>query len=554
MPIRLRSSLPAIDRSPNLVLPMIIPASAKLASIAEMQQAERAADAGGHSFAAMMEIAGAATAREILARYRDVEREPLRVLVLAGPGNNGGDGLVCARHLVDAGVRVRVYLWRRRTAYGEDYQGHFAKLVAHRVPYARTEDDLHYDTLREWIAESDVIVDALLGTGASRALQGDVAQILDAVRASRLGGEASPALVAVDAPSGVHSDTGALDPHTAPADVTVTFGFAKHGLYKFPGAAACGEIVVAPIGIPAEQAQTLRTFLLTGEIVRQWLPERSANSHKGSFGKAMIAAGSMNYVGAAILSTSAAGRAGAGLVTGAIPESVWHVAAGRVAEATWLPLPAQAGSFDAAAAAPLRQAVAAYSSLLLGCGLTQAAHTQQFVRQMLAGNDSALPPTVIDADGLNALAHTPNWHTLLPPNCILTPHVAEFARLLHVEQEEVLSLRWELALEAASLWNAVVLAKGPYTVIASPGGDLAVLPVATPALATAGTGDVLAGAIVALLAQGLGAFEAACLGAWLHGEAGLRCAVEIGPAGVVASDLLPRLPRMLNELRNWKSP
>lgn len=528
---------------------MKIPASAKLASVAEMHQAERATDAGGHSFAAMMDVAGAATANEVMARYANADGEALRILVLAGPGNNGGDGLVCARHLDDAGARVRVYLWRRRTAYGEDYQGHFAKLVAHRVPYARAEDDLHFDTLREWIAESDVIVDALLGTGGGRALQGDVASILDAVRASRTGDDGGPALVAVDAPSGLHSDTGVLDPHVAPADVTVTFGFAKHGLYKFPGAAACGEIVVTPIGIPAEQAKTLRTFVLTAGIVRQWLPERGPNSHKGSFGKAMIAAGSMNYAGAAVLSTQAAGRAGAGLVTGAVPESIWSVVASHATEPTWLPLAAQAGSFDLSAATPLREAVANYSALLLGCGLTQAPHTQRFVRHLLGTGEHPLPPTLIDADGLNALAKTPEWHTLLPPTCVLTPHVAEFARLLTVDQDEVITLRWELALEAASLWNTVVLAKGPYTVVASPDGDLAVLPVATPALATAGTGDVLAGTIVALLAQGVDAFGAACLGAWLHGQAGLRCAAEIGPAGVIASDLLARIPPVMNELR-----
>lgn len=532
---------------------MKIPTSAKLVSVAEMQQAERATDAAGHTYAAMMEVAGSATAAEILGRYRNGDRGeqamPLRVLVLAGPGNNGGDGLVCARHLDDAGVKVRVYLWRRRTGYGEDYQGHFAKLVAHRVPFTRAEDDLHFDILRGWVAESDVIVDALLGTGGNRALQGDIATILDTVREGRSSRDGAPALVAVDAPSGLHSDTGALDPHAAPADLTVTFGYAKHGLYKFPGAAACGEIVVAPIGIPAEQAKNLRSFILTDEIVRQWLPERSPNSHKGSFGKAMIAAGSQNYVGAAVLSTSAAGRAGAGLVTGAVPESIWSVVASHVTEPTWLPLAAQTGSLDASAASPLKEALARYNALLLGCGLTQAPHTQRFVQQLLATGEGALPPTVIDADGLNALARIPEWHTLLPPECVLTPHVAEFARLLHVEQDEVLALRWELALEAASLWGAVVLAKGPYTVVASPEGDLAVLPVATPALATAGTGDVLAGTIVALLAQGVDTFGAACLGAWLHGQAGLRCAQEIGSAGVIASDLLSRIPLVMNALR-----
>lgn len=535
---------------------MKIPASARLASVAEMQQAERAADAAGHSYAAMMELAGAATAAEVMARYgQDAEGEPPRVLVLVGPGNNGGDGLVCARHLDDAGARVRVYLWRRRTGYGEDYQGHFAKLVAHRVPATRAEDDLHFSRLREWLADCDVIVDALLGTGSNRQLQGDIAAILDEVRTVRVGaervGEGAPALVAVDSPSGMNCDTGELDPHSASADVTVTFGFAKLGHYKFPGAAACGEIVVAPIGIAAAQGELLRTYVLNEEIVRQWLPERNANSHKGTFGKAMICAGSVNYPGAAMLATSAAGRVGAGLVTGAVPDAIWGVVAQHVTEPTWLPLPSAGGSLDAPGAAQLREQATGYTALLLGCGLSQNAGTQRFVQALLTGQASGrpLPPTVIDADGLNALTKIPNFHRLLPKGSVLTPHAAEFGRLLNVETSEIVALRWELALEAASLWDAVVLAKGPYTVIASPQGDLAVLPVATPALATAGTGDVLAGTIVGLLAQGIEPFGAACLGAWLHGAAGIRCAKEVGVAGVIASDLLPRLPGVIASLR-----
>ena len=194
--------------------------------------------------------------------------------------------------------------------------------------------------------------------------------------------------------------------------------------------------------------------------------------------------------------------------------------------------------------------LAGYSALLVGCGLNQTEGTRDFVHELLANYARELPPTLIDADGLNNLAQLDDWPSLLPDQIVLTPHPAEFSRLLGIDVKEATEQRWSLAREKAREWNAVLLVKGPYTVIASPAGRLAVLPVATSALATAGTGDVLSGTIAGLLAQEkVEPFAAACLGAWLHGEAGKLCAAEIGADGTLASDLLLRLPRVINELR-----
>ncbi len=541
--------------------PQELPPRKKIVTVAQMQEIERGTDAAGHSYAAMMEMAGKSVADAILDR---LGAGPARVVVLVGPGNNGGDGLVCARYLHQAGIDARVYLWKRRTDPDRDYEHHFAKLMELGAPHARLEDDLAADgtlaTLLTWLNEPDapeeliVIVDALLGTGANRPIGGELATLLDAVRA-QLPPSPAPAdaftparltVVAVDSPSGLNCDTGAIDLHALPADLTVTFANAKRGHYLFPGAGAVGELLVTDIGALPELVADVGVFALDEGLVADWLPSRDANSHKGSFGKVMAAVGSVNFPGAAYLSCTAAGRVGAGLVTGAVAQPVWPVVASKLAEPTWLSLPATAeGRIDAPAATQVAAALPAYDALILGCGLGQSDATRTFVADLLAAD---LPPTLIDADGLNNLARLEEWPDRLPEQVVLTPHPAEMARLCGLDVRTVVANRWDLALEKAAAWGAVVLLKGPYTVIADPGGLLAVLPVATPALATAGTGDVLAGAIGGLLAQGVPPFKAACLGAWIHGRAGLHCEAAIGRAGVVAGDLLPRLPAVIREI------
>ncbi len=416
---------------------------------------------------------------------------------------------------------------------------------------AHVEDDPQLDRLDAWLEEADILVDALLGTGANRPIGEDLGALLDHCRAA-LNTRPHLRVCAVDCPSGLNNDTGAADSLTLPADFTVTFASAKWGHYRFPGAALCGEIVVADIGIAAAEYPPPGAFVLSPALLAPLLPNRKNVSHKGSFGKVIGAVGSVSYPGAAALSLGAAGRVGAGLVTGAIPEPLWPVVAAHLREPTWLLLPAIDGAFGAKGAAILHNGCAGYDALLLGCGISQAESTVWFVDALLNGEE--LPPTLIDADGLNCLTRIGGWPGRLPAQCVLTPHPAEFARLLDCPVAEVTAQRWELALEAAARWNAVVLVKGPYTVIAEPGGRLAVLPIATPALATAGTGDVLSGAIAGLMAQGLTPFAAACVGAWLHGAAGLLCEAQIGRAGVVAGDVLDRLPAALLALAEGTEP
>lgn len=521
----------------------------RIVTVAEMQAIERAADASGHSFATMMELAGRCVAEAILLREGQVT-----ALVLAGPGNNGGDGLVCAHYLQAAGAAVRVYLWKRATASDADDGGHYARLVAQGVQVAHADTDPEFVTLREWLRSSSVVVDALLGTGANRPVQGSLAALLKTVHAVLKSVQSSapvgPRIVAVDCVSGMNCDTGALDPHALRADLTVTFAYAKAGHYLFPAADAVGELLVVDIGIDAGAATAVRTFALDAAQVRAWLPARPTNSHKGAFGKVMLAVGSEAYPGASFLASVAAGRTGAGLVTVATIRSVWALVAAKAPEPTYLLLQDAPGPHGGVMAAPaaetLRAALPGYRALVLGCGLGNTPATQAFVAALL---QSTLPATVIDADGLNCLAANAGWAQHLPPACVLTPHPAEMARLCGVAVADVMADRWALAREKAAAWGCTVLLKGPYTVIAAPSGWLAVLPVATAALATAGSGDVLAGVIGGLLAQGLEPFTAACVGAWLHAATGLHCAATMGTAGVLASDLLPSLPHVQNQLR-----
>jgi hydroxyethylthiazole kinase-like uncharacterized protein yjeF len=329
--------------------------------------------------------------------------------------------------------------------------------------------------------------------------------------------------------------------------------------------------VVVDIGIPPELADDVHLEMATAEQIQSWLPARPRSAHKGTFGRALIVAGSVNYVGAATLAGAGAKRVGTGLVTVALPMPIQPAVAAGLAEATYLLLPHDMGVIASGAVPVLRDQYEEYDALLLGPGLTQEKETVAFVHALLGLEQSErrghigfvssgpsgpaegpkLPPLVVDADGLNALATAGEWWKMLPPGTILTPHPGEMARLMggDVTTKEVQADRNGHAQRMAARWNTVVVLKGAFTVVADPGGRVFVLPFANPALATAGSGDVLAGAIVGLRAQGMAAFEAAVAGAYLHGLAGELARADLGDMGVVAGDLPPRLPQALRRIR-----
>jgi NAD(P)H-hydrate epimerase len=526
-----------------------------------------------------MENAGRATAVTV---RRRTGAKGKRIVVLVGPGNNGGDGLVAAHYLWDMGARVTCYMWKR------DMPGdaNLRRVRDDRVPVVWAEDDDGLEALRGLASSADAVVDALLGVGGTRPIGGMLKEILDAVRevvkenrspnalseaVPNGSGDPGPLIVAVDCPTGLNCDTGELDPAALYADVTVTFAHPKVGLLRFPGAEAVGEIVVADIAIPSELADDVALEMATPQRISAWLPERPRSAHKGTFGRAMLVAGSANYVGAAALAGAGAKRVGAGLVTMALPMPIQLAVAANLTEATYLLLPHDMGVVTSAAVQILMDSMEGYDALLVGPGLTQEKETIAFVHSLLGleakerkghigflsssevddDEGLALPPLVVDADGLNALAAVDEWWRSVPANTILTPHPGEMARLMGkaFSTEYVQKDREGVARRMASKWDAVVVLKGAFTVIADPDGQVMVLPFANPGMATAGSGDVLAGAIVGLRAQGMGAFEAAVAGAYLHGLAGELARAELGDMGMVAGDLVPRLPLALQRIR-----
>jgi NAD(P)H-hydrate epimerase len=540
----------------------------KVFTVAEMVAAEKAADAAGHSYAEMMELAGRRVAEAILERWEVAGRQ---VLVLVGPGNNGGDGLVAGRYLAEAGAVVAFYLSKPRDRT-ED--GNLAQVMDQGLEVLLAEHDQRYRVLRHRLRITNLVVDALLGTGLTRPIEGELAELMrqvnggiDEQRAayadSRRSGLLSvatlppapdgdtadrlpppaPVVVAVDCPSGLNSDTGELDPLAQPAHLTVTFAGPKRGHFRFPGAAACGELVVADIGIrdSLPEVAGVKTELATAAGTAALLPERPADGHKGTFGTALIVAGSAQYWGAPALSARAAMRSGAGLVALAVPAQVRPIVAGQLPEATFPAVPDQT-TFSPAGALHLLNQMRSYDAVLVGPGLGEAG---EFLDSFLTGLTAVdyVPPLVVDADGLNLLSLRDKWPSLLPPNTVLTPHPGEMARLVGRPLDKLREQdRVELARRAAEKWGHVVVLKGAYTVIGAPQGEVTILPFANPVLATAGSGDVLAGVIVSLLAQGLSPYAAAVAGGYWHGAAGRLASEQGARGGVLAGELADWLP------------
>ncbi len=556
----------------------------KIVTVSQMKEIERETNRSGTSYEMMMENAGSGVAQAITDR---LDPDGRSIVVLVGPGNNGGDGLVAGRLLAEAGARVTFYLLKPRT----EGDSNFARVRQLNLPTITVDKDENGERLHEIVAAADVVVDALLGTGVDRPIGGALRSVLErtvaalgANRDSRaaltkrptLPGQLGvvapifPLVVAVDCPTGLDCDSGLLDPATIPADVTVTFGAPKVGLYRFPGAAATGELVIADIGSPADLPVLVesRLELATAASVRALLPPRPLDAHKGTFGKVLIVAGSINYTGAAALAAEAAYRCGSGLVTLAIPGILHAPLAARLAEATFLLLPHEMGAITEDAVPILIDSLEDFDALLVGPGLGQDHRTRIFLQRLFGGRAPAkgrigfvpssvgatsgrpqvLPPVVVDADGLNLLADMESWPTLLPSKSVLTPHPGEMARLLKCSRDTVMEDRIAVAQAAAAEWDQIVVLKGAFTVVAAPDGMTSLIPFANPALATAGSGDVLAGVISAMLGMGLESYQAAVVGAFLHGAAGEMAAADIGARGVMAGDLAIFLAAVLDRM------
>jgi len=513
----------------------------KIVTADQMRQIDRECVRMGITTAALMENAGRAVAAEVKALSVDLKDR--HILLLIGGANNGGDGLVAACYLKDWGARCIIYLCAERPA--DDPNLKLAR--EHGIVCIEAAQDKGWKKLDELLTGPAIVIDALLGTGKLRPLEGIFKQALE--KAGRARRERGVKIIAIDLPSGMDADSGAIDPACPYVDVTVTLGFPKLGLFCFPGAERVGELKIVDIGIPEELAESITTELMDGRWAGSALPVRPLNANKGNFGRVLVTAGSLNYIGAAYLACSGSQRAGAGLVTLATAASLQPILAAKLTEATYLPLPeSQPGFISAEAGDIITRQFGQYDVFLIGCGLGQEPSTVEFVSSLILEKELPLP--VLDADALNILPKIPEWWQWLTDDAILTPHPVEMSRLCGLGVDEIQSDRLGITRRLAAEWHQTIVLKGAYTVIATTDGRCRLSPFANAGLASAGTGDVLAGVIAGLAAQGLTPFDAASLGVYLHGAAGEMVKEKMGDTGMVASDLLPALPLTIKRLKN----
>lgn len=546
----------------------------KIVDIATMREVEKKIDESGTSYAELMTRAGRAIADRVLEISATIH-EP-RLTVLVGKGNNGGDGLAAAVFIAQdtPEIDLRVYL----TAPRDDERLKAAEDAG--IFIANAADDADKRVLKNMVASADILVDAIFGIGINLPIRDEAAKIMRAINqalnkqrqnkavsnivdpaaAPRTSNFPQPYVLAVDCPSGTDCDTGETDQNVIAADETVTFIAMKSGLLRFPAAEYTGKVMVAPL-VKRDHAALSDSshFLVDAEFAQSLLNKRDADANKGTFGKTLIVGGSVNYTGAPALSAQAAYSAGAGLVTIGTPRPVGAILASALLDATWIMLPHDLGVFSEGAVDILAEEIDNFSAMLLGPGITTEKATKEFVNAFLARGtqkatplkraigfatienkaadepaevEIAIPPLVIDADALNILSEQDNWWECLPEDSIITPHPGEMARLSNLSTADIQANRSEIAKEKAAAWQCTIVLKGAHTVIAQPDGSLYTMPFKNHALAVAGTGDVLAGIIVGLRAQGLSSRDAAIVGAYAHGLAG-----EIGRSAEGARSL-----------------
>ena len=487
----------------------------------------------------LMENAGRGAAEVITQRFPPIAGK--RVLILCGKGNNGGDGFVCARHLAQAEAHPHVVLLASASEVKGDAALHLAELRKTEVPVIEVTEVSELSETRALGQRVDLIVDALLGTGVSGPAQGLIAEGIALINALQ------KPVVSLDLPSGLSSDQGGLLGPTVRATLTVTFALPKRGLLLYPGAENAGEIVRVRIGIPEDElAREAQVFVLEPADIRAALPVRRSYQHKGSFGHLLVLAGSLGKTGASVLTSVAALRSGAGLVTLATAESQQPIVASMAMEVMTEPLPeTPARSVGMRALDRILALVEPRDAIALGPGLSLDPETQRLIREMVTTVER---PMVIDADGLTALAGHLDLLEKARAPLLLTPHPGEMARLVGGSVREVEADRIEIVQRFCRERRVHLALKGARTVIGSPDGRVFLNPTGNVGMATGGTGDVLTGLIGGFLVQGLGPGEALQAGVYLHGLAGDLARDLRGEAGMIAGDLLEQIPEAIRRV------
>ncbi|TCS78355.1 NAD(P)H-hydrate dehydratase [Tepidibacillus fermentans] len=484
----------------------------------------------------LMENAGVHVARKIKERVSD----SAKVLVLAGHGNNGGDGFVTARHLGNAGYDVVTWIIGNLDKSTVETRMHYLALVKSQYPVNFYNEELK-KTLFKTMEQADVIVDALLGTGAKGGLREPIAGII------QYANQTKAFKVAVDMPSGVDSNTGEIINQAFLADLTVTFALPKIGQFIYPGANFVGELEVADISIPPVVSTSLgiKRYLITEEWLKDKLPIRKANSHKGTYGHALLIGGSKGMPGAPTLATMAALRSGAGLTTVVVPKSIQAMVFSHVPEAICIGSnETSTGHLDFSTLAPLITNSQKYTALGIGPGMGVWDHGLTELRKVITSYSG---PLVIDADGLNLLSKNPRL--LLERNgvTVITPHPGEMARLIGKDIQYVEQNRLQVAHEFAKTYQVYLVLKGAHSIIATPQGELYLNTTGGPELAKGGTGDVLTGMLTGFLAQRLPVLHAVLLAVYLHGVAG-TLASKPSNYSTLARDLVEQIGYAIQQI------
>jgi len=514
----------------------------KVVTAKEMQELDRRAGAEyGIPSLLLMENAGAETVREMVGAFPGLLRS--RVVILCGRGNNGGDGFVVARHLLERGAAVETFLLARRDDVKGDARVNLEILEKMGAAPKEVTTGEGVRALAEPVASADVVVDALLGTGTQGPAKGLFVAAIEIVN------RAGRPVVAVDLPSGLSADESEPQGPVIRATLTVTFALPKRCLLLYPAANYAGTVRVVHIGIPSLLCRDpkIPVGLLEMLDVARALPRRDPAAHKGTFGHVLVIAGSVGKTGAAALTALAAQRVGAGLVTLAIPQSLNDIMEVKLTEVMTEPVPETEARTIAREALPRLLALAeGKSAVAIGPGLSTHPSTQKLVRELLP---SLKLPIVLDADGINALAGQADLLAGAGSPVILTPHPGELSRLLGIPRDEALRRRIPLVQETASRLNVILVLKMARTVIASPAGDVVIVPTGNPGMASGGTGDVLTGLLAGLLGQGVSPGLSAQAGTFIHGLAGDLAAERLGQEAMLAGDLLEEVPKAIDRVK-----
>lgn len=483
----------------------------------------------------LMENAGRGATRLLQETFGDLSGK--KIGVLAGKGNNGGDGFVVARYLSQAGIAVTVYLLAKSNLLTGDAAANFALLAPLKIPVIEMPDE---QAFFQHELSQDIWVDAILGTGLSSDVKGYFKTVIEFINAS------GKPVFAIDIPSGLNSDTGQPGGAGIRAKATATFAYPKLGHYLYPGAAYCGKIGVVNIGIPNFIAKEVnpKQYLLTPESFK--LVHRSSDAHKGQTGRLLVIAGSPGKTGAAAMTAMSAMRAGAGLVTLGIPESINPIAETLGIEAMTCPLPeTEEGMLGESAFEKIMELSEGKQAIAIGPGLGQSEQTQKTAHRIIG---TAKIPLIIDADGLNALS----GHTDILKNrkakTVLTPHPGEMARLTGMAVADIQKDRIACARGFASEFNVHLVLKGAGTVVAHPDGRVFINTTGNSGMASGGMGDVLTGVIAGLMAQGMPPDEAVRAGVYLHGAAADMLAKKIGAVGFLATEVMAAIPQVMSDI------